>query len=130
PLPPPAPGPKKSARMVLQPNGRYSVYVGSSAIGQGLETAFAQIAADALEVTLDRIRGVFHGTTSYVSDGYGAYHSRSVVMGGSAMLDAANNLRQAIRAEAAQHLGCEPAEAALVEGTKAVGLLARSLGWS
>ena len=51
--------------MVLEPDGLYSVYVGSSAIGQGLETAFAQIAADALEVPMDRIRGVFHGTTSY-----------------------------------------------------------------
>src|ERR1700682_197118 len=75
-----AAGPKESARMVLEPDGSYSVYVGSSAIGQGLETAFAQIAADALEVPMDGIRGVFHGTTSFVSDGYGAYHSRSVVM--------------------------------------------------
>src|SRR5262249_19914970 len=87
-----AAGPKESARIVLEPDGRYAVYVGSSAIGQGLETAFAQIAADALEVPMDGIRGVFHGTTSYVTDGYGAYHSRSVVMGGSAMLDAANKL--------------------------------------
>src|SRR5712691_3865546 len=116
-----AAGPKESARMVLEPDGDYSVYVGSSAIGQGLETAFAQIAADALEVTLERIRGVFHGTTSYVSDGYGAYHSRSVVMGGSAMLDAAKNLREVIRAQAAQRLGCQPSEIEIVEGSKAVG---------
>jgi carbon-monoxide dehydrogenase large subunit len=116
-----AAGPKESARIVLEPDGRYAVYVGSSAIGQGLETAFAQIAADALEVTLDRIRGVFHGTTSYVSDGYGAYHSRSVVMGGSAMLDAANKLREAIRVEAAKSLGCAPAQVEIVDGIKAVG---------
>jgi carbon-monoxide dehydrogenase large subunit len=86
-----------------------------------LETAFAQIAADALEVTIDRIRGVFHGSTSYVGDGYGAYHSRSVVMGGSAMLDAAKNLREAIRAQAAQRLSCQPSEVEIVEGSKAVG---------
>jgi aerobic carbon-monoxide dehydrogenase large subunit len=116
-----AAGPKESARIVLEPDGLYSVYVGSSAIGQGLETAFAQIAADALEVTIDRIRGVFHGSTSYVADGYGAYHSRSVVMGGSAMLDAAKNLREAIRAQAAQRLGCQPSEVEIVEGSKAVG---------
>ena len=116
-----AAGPKESARIVLEPDGLYSVYVGSSAIGQGLETAFAQIAADALEVTIDRIRGVFHGSTSYVADGYGAYHSRSVVMGGSAMLDAAKNLRAAIRAQAAQRLGCQPSEVEIVEGSKAVG---------
>jgi aerobic carbon-monoxide dehydrogenase large subunit len=116
-----AAGPKESARIVLEPDGRYAVYVGSSAIGQGLETSFAQIAADALEVPLAGIRGVFHGTTSYVSDGYGAYHSRSVVMGGSAMLDAAEKLRAAIRAEAAKRLGCAAAEVEIVDGSKAVG---------
>jgi carbon-monoxide dehydrogenase large subunit len=122
-----AAGPKESARIVLEPEGDYSVYVGSSAIGQGLETAFAQIAADALEVPMDRIRGVFHGTTSYVSDGYGAYHSRSVVMGGSAMLDATKNLHAAIRTAAAQRLGCEPSQVQIVEGTDAVGPGGRSV---
>jgi len=116
-----AAGPKESARIVLEPDGRYAVYVGSSAIGQGLETAFAQIAADALEVPLDRIRGVFHGSTAYVSDGYGAYHSRSVVMGGSAMLNAADKLRATIREAAAKRLGCAAAEVEIVEGIKAVG---------
>src|SRR5919204_373644 len=116
-----AAGPKESARIVLEPDGRYSVYVGSSAIGQGLETAFAQIAADALEVTIDRIRGVFHGSTSYVDDGYGAYHSRSVVMGGSAILDAAAKLRDAIRTQAAQRLNCQASAVEIVDGLKAVG---------
>jgi aerobic carbon-monoxide dehydrogenase large subunit len=115
-----AAGPKESARIVLEPDGSYSVYVGSSAIGQGLETAFAQIAADALEVPLERIRGIFHGSTSYVSDGYGAYHSRSVVMGGSAMLDAATKLREAIRVAAAKRLGCAPREVEIVDGARAV----------
>jgi aerobic carbon-monoxide dehydrogenase large subunit len=116
-----AAGPKETARMVLEPDGMYSVYVGSSAVGQGLETAFAQIAADALEVPMDRIKGVFHGSTSYVSDGYGAYHSRSVVMGGSAMLAAAENLRAAIRAAAAAKLACAPEQIKIVDGTTAVG---------
>jgi aerobic carbon-monoxide dehydrogenase large subunit len=116
-----AAGPKESARIVLEPDGRYAVYVGSSGIGQGLETAFAQIAADALEIPMDRIRGVFHGSTNYVSDGYGAYHSRSVVMGGSAILDASGKLREAIRARAAERLGCEAAEIQIVEGSRAVG---------
>src|SRR5204863_2394270 len=116
-----AAGPKESARIVLERGGLYSVYVGSSAIGQGLETAFAQIAADALEVTIDRIRGVFHGTTSYVGDGYGAYHSRSVVMGGSAILDAAAKLRETIRTRAAQRLNCQASAAEIFEGMKVVG---------
>jgi carbon-monoxide dehydrogenase large subunit len=123
-----AAGPKESARIVLELDGRYSVYVGSSAIGQGLETVFAQIAADALEVTIDHIRGVFHGSTSYVGDGYGAYHSRSVVMGGSAILDAATKLREAIRTQAAQRLACQPSEVEIVDGVKAVGPGGKSIG--
>ena len=122
-----AAGPKETARIVLEPDGSFSVYVGSSAIGQGLETAFAQIAADALEVPLDRIRGVLHGSTAYVSDGYGAYHSRSVVMGGSAILAAADNLRAVIRAQAAERLGCAPGEVEIVEGEKAVAPSGRSV---
>jgi carbon-monoxide dehydrogenase large subunit len=116
-----AAGPKESARIVLEPEGDFSVFVGSSAVGQGLETAFAQIAADALEIPMDRIRGVFHGSTSHVSDGYGAYHSRSIVMGGSAILVAVEKLNDALRARAAELLRCAPADVTIVEGSKAVG---------
>jgi carbon-monoxide dehydrogenase large subunit len=110
-----AAGPKESARLVLETDGTFTVYVGSSAVGQGLETVFAQIAADALEIPMERIRGVFHGSTSCVSDGYGAYHSRSVVMGGSAILAAATGLREAIRAAAAQRLKCAPSEVTFLD---------------
>jgi carbon-monoxide dehydrogenase large subunit len=116
-----AAGPKETARIVLEPDGSYSVFVGSSAVGQGLETAFAQIAADALEIPIDRIRGVFHGSTAFVSDGYGSYHSRAVVMGGSAIVNAASALRQAIAEAGARRLGCEPASVQIAEGAKAVG---------
>jgi carbon-monoxide dehydrogenase large subunit len=122
-----AAGPKESARLVLETDGAFTVHVGSSAVGQGLETVFAQIAADALEVPMERIRGVFHGSTSCVSDGYGAYHSRSVVMGGSAILSAATGLRDAIRSRAAQVMGCTPAEVVLLDG-EATGPGGRSIG--
>ena len=52
----------------------------------------AQIAADAMEMPYDKIT-VLHGSTAYVKDGYGAYHSRSTVMGGSAILLAAEKLK-------------------------------------
>ena len=91
--------------------------MGSSAVGQGVETVFAQIAADALEIPMDRIREVLHGSTAHVSDGYGAYHSRSVVMGGSALLDAAEKFRSAIRIAAANRLGCDAAAVKLGEET-------------
>jgi carbon-monoxide dehydrogenase large subunit len=115
-----AAGPKETAGLAINEDGSISVFIGSSAVGQGVETVFAQIAADALEVPIDRIRGVFHGSTAYVSDGYGAYHSRSVVMGGSALLDAAKNFQEALRAAAAKRLGCAAADISLRED-KVVG---------
>src|SRR5207244_489279 len=85
-----------------------------------LETVCAQIAADALEMSLDRVRNVFHGSTDCVREGFGSYSSRSVVMGGSAILAAAENLRGAIRTAAAERLGCAAGEVALLDG-RAVG---------
>jgi aerobic carbon-monoxide dehydrogenase large subunit len=101
-----ASGPKETARLALETDGSVSVYVGSSAVGQGLETVCAQIAADALEIPIDRIRGVFHGSTDYVSEGVGSFSSRSVVMGGSAIVAAAERLRDALKTAAAERLGC------------------------
>jgi carbon-monoxide dehydrogenase large subunit len=125
-----AAGPKETARLVLEPDGSFSVYVGSSAVGQGLETAFAQIAGDALEVPLERISGVFHGSTAHVSDGYGSYHSRAVVMGGSAILDAAEKLRAQIRLEAAARFGCAAEQVELVAGGTAVGPAGKSIAFA
>jgi len=113
-------GPRENARLVLEPDASISVYVGSSAIGQGLETIFAQITADALEIPIERIRGVFHGSTSYIRQGFGTAGSRSTVMGGSAILDAATNLKQAIRNAAAAQFGCLPDEVKIVDDMRTV----------
>ena len=88
-----AAGPRESARIVLDANGEVSVFVGSANVGQGLETVCLQIAADALGLPMERLK-IFHGSTTYVNDGFGAYHSRSVVMGGTAIQIAAKNLRE------------------------------------
>ena len=45
-----AAGPKETARLEIEPGGTVAVFIGSSAVGQGVETVFAQIAADALEI--------------------------------------------------------------------------------
>ncbi|HEY7299423.1 MAG TPA: xanthine dehydrogenase family protein molybdopterin-binding subunit [Xanthobacteraceae bacterium] len=111
-----AAGPKETARLAINEEGAVSVFIGSSAVGQGVETVFAQIAADALELPMDRIEGVHHGSTAYVSDGYGAYHSRSVVMGGSALLDATEKFRSALRIEAGKRIGCAADEISIDEG--------------
>jgi carbon-monoxide dehydrogenase large subunit len=112
-----AAGPKEEARLVLETDGTLSVYLGSSSVGQGLETIMAQIAADATEMPYEKIR-VRHGSTSHVKEGYGAYHSRSTVMGGSAILRAAEQLKERIRALGAKRLGCL-AEQVMLDGERA-----------
>ncbi|MFL9823376.1 xanthine dehydrogenase family protein molybdopterin-binding subunit [Rhodoplanes sp. SY1] len=112
-----APGPAESAMLRLEPDGRVAVHVGSSALGQGLETVMAQIAADALERPLDAIARVVHGSTDAVRDGFGSYSSRAVVMGGSAVLAAAESLKRSIRAAAAEALGCAADDVTLDDGT-------------
>jgi aerobic carbon-monoxide dehydrogenase large subunit len=112
-----ASGPKESARLVVEADGKVSVYVGSSSIGQGLETVCAQIAADALEIPMDDIAGVFHGSTDHVVDGYGSYSSRSVVMGGNAIVAAAKELRAAVRSAAAKQWSCAAEDVEIDAGT-------------
>ncbi|WP_283805678.1 xanthine dehydrogenase family protein molybdopterin-binding subunit [Rhodopseudomonas palustris] len=64
-----------------------------------------QIAADAMELPLDAIR-VFHGSTTYVKEGWGSYHSRSTVMGGNAVLLAAGQIKAQMLAAGAGLLQC------------------------
>jgi carbon-monoxide dehydrogenase large subunit len=111
-----AAGPRENARMVLEDDGSVSVYVGSSAVGQGVQTILMQIAADAMELPLERVR-VFHGSTSYVKEGWGSYHSRSTVMGGNAVLLAAAQLKAQILSAAAEVLQCEAEDVRYEDGT-------------
>ncbi len=103
-------GPRENARLVIETDGKISVFVGSSSVGQGVETVFSQIAADALEVPMERINNVFHGSTDYVTEGFGSFSSRSIVMGGNAIVNAADTLRDLVREAAAQRLGCAASE--------------------
>jgi carbon-monoxide dehydrogenase large subunit len=100
-------GPKENARLELGPDGSVTVYVGSAAVGQGLETIMAQIAADTLGMPIDKMR-VLHGSTIYLEEGFGSFHSRSTVLGGSAVFEGAMALLQKIRIAAAERLGCAP----------------------
>ena len=110
----------ETVRLVLQDDGRVMVNVGSSAIGQGVETVFRQIAGDLLELPLERIAGVQHGSTGLVKDGVGAFSSRSTVMAGSALAAAAASFKEAVTAAAAKRLGCAASAVEIVDG-RAVG---------
>jgi carbon-monoxide dehydrogenase large subunit len=93
-------GPSETARIRIEEDGSFAVYVGSSALGQGVETIMAQIAADALEVPFERVR-VYHGSTTYLENGFGSYGSRATVMGGGAIVKAAEGLLAQIKQTAA-----------------------------
>jgi carbon-monoxide dehydrogenase large subunit len=95
-----AAGPRENARIELRADGFAHVFVGSSGVGQGVETVLSQIAADALEIPIERIK-IYKGSTVYLAAGFGSFSSRATVMGGSAILDAVANLQTQIRARAA-----------------------------
>jgi aerobic carbon-monoxide dehydrogenase large subunit len=111
---------KENARAVVEPDGSVTVYVGSSVLGQGLETTLAQVAADTLKLPFDRIT-IRHGSTTYLREGFGTFASRSMVVGGSAVMDGCNNLLTAIRAAAAARLGFPNEEIAIADGVVSAG---------
>jgi carbon-monoxide dehydrogenase large subunit len=75
----------------------------------------AQIAADALEIPLERIR-VMHGSTHYLREGFGSYGSRATVMGGSAVVLAAGNLLKAFGHAAAARLAADVDDLTIADG--------------
>jgi aerobic carbon-monoxide dehydrogenase large subunit len=95
---------KENARAIIEKNGSVTIYVGSSVLGQGLETTLAQVAADTLRLPFDRIK-ILHGSTTYLREGFGTFASRSMVVGGSAVKSACDNLLLAIRSAATERLG-------------------------
>ncbi len=75
----------ESAQVRVQPTGKVSVYVGSHAHGQGHETTFAQVVADKLGIALEDVE-IVHGDSEAVAFGMGTYGSRSLAVGGSAIM--------------------------------------------
>jgi len=111
---------KENARLVIEPDGSVNVFVGSSVLGQGLETTLAQVAADTLKLPFERIK-ILHGSTTYVREGFGTFASRSMVVGGSAVMDGCNNLIAAIKAAATQRLGFPNEEITIADGEVVAG---------
>ena len=109
----------ESGAVRLDPTGGVTVLTGSSPHGQGLETAFSQIAADALGVSPERV-AVVHGDTDAIPTGVGTYGSRSLSIGGSAVAVAAAELRGKILAAAAALLEAAPHDVVLSGGAAAV----------
>ncbi len=93
----------ESASVRMLPSGKVEVITGSSAHGQGHETAWAQIAADRLGVPWEDIR-VLHGDTSISPKGMDTYGSRSLAVGGVALYNACDKVIDKARRVAAHML--------------------------
>lgn len=81
----------ESAEVRFNPTGQISVYTGSHSHGQGHDTTFAQIAADELGVAMENI-DVVHGDTNKGTFGMGTYGSRSLTVGGVAIVNACRKI--------------------------------------
>ncbi len=97
----------ESARVTVLADGRVIARSGSSPHGQGHETTFAQLVADRLGIDPGEVELRFGEIP-----GVGTYASRSVAMGGSALVQASERILAQARRVAARHLWCRPEEVA------------------
>lgn len=91
------------AEVRMLPTGKVEVVTGSSAHGQGHETSWSQLVADKLGVAFDDVE-VLHGDTQVSPKGLDTYGSRSLVVGGQAVLKAADKVIEKARPIAAHLL--------------------------
>ena len=105
----------ETSTVQVDPAGRATVYTGSSPHGQGHETTFAQIAADALAMPLEDV-SVVYGDTALIAQGAGTRASRSIVVGGSAVATASRQVREKALTLAAALLRTDPQHVELRRG--------------
>jgi carbon-monoxide dehydrogenase large subunit len=100
----------------LHTDGTVTVHTGSSPHGQGHETTWAQIVADALGVAFDDIT-VLHSDTDKVARGWGTAGSRSAVLAGTAAGVAAERIAAELRRLASDRLEAAPEDIVLRDGS-------------
>ncbi|RVU33877.1 xanthine dehydrogenase family protein molybdopterin-binding subunit [Hwanghaeella grinnelliae] len=81
----------ESANVRVNPTGSVTIFTGSHSHGQGHETTFAQLVSETLGLPLDQVE-ISHGDTNKVAFGMGTYGSRSLAVGGEAMMKAMNKI--------------------------------------
>lgn len=97
----------ESVTIRVLPTGKVEVVSGSTPHGQGHDTAWSQIVADQLGVPFEDVT-VLHGDTRVAVKGMDTYGSRSLAVGGVAMVQAAEKVREKARKVAAHLLECSP----------------------
>lgn len=108
-------GPTDGARVSVDTTGAIEVVTGGASVGQGFETAMAQICAEQLGVDYSAIR-VVHGRTDRIEHGVGAHAARATVLTGSAVHVAAGKVRQKALNMASELLDVSPEQLDLVDG--------------
>ncbi len=93
----------ESAEVRVHPTGSVTVFTGSHSHGQGHETTFAQLISDMLGVPFEGI-DIVHGDTGRIAYGMGTYGSRSLAVGGEAIMRATNRIVDKARKIAAHML--------------------------
>src|SRR5581483_2613037 len=112
-------GPYEGATVRLDAAGHAVVATGACSQGQGHETSFAQVAADALGIPLEWVT-VVGGDTAAIPFGVGTFASRSAVNAGSSIHVAAGRVREKVVAAAAALLEAAPADVEIVDGVVSV----------
>ncbi|CCH27819.1 xanthine dehydrogenase family protein molybdopterin-binding subunit [Actinosynnema sp. NPDC047251] len=107
------------AAIRMLPTGKVEVVTGTSPHGQGHETAWSQIVADRLGVPFEDVE-VLHGDTQVAHRGMDSYGSRSLAVGGTAVVLAADKVLAKARTVAAHLLECSADDVEFTAGTFAV----------
>ncbi|MEO1260647.1 MAG: molybdopterin cofactor-binding domain-containing protein [Bacteroidota bacterium] len=105
----------ESAQVRVQPTGKVSVYTGSHSHGQGHETTFAQVVADKFGIPLEDVE-IVHGDSDSVAFGMGTYGSRSLAVGGSAIVKSIEKVIEKGTKIAAHKLECAEADLEFADG--------------
>ncbi|MQA74474.1 MAG: molybdopterin-dependent oxidoreductase [Solirubrobacterales bacterium] len=109
------PGTFEQSRVVADPDGTFTVHVGIASVGQGVETVLAQVAADRLQVPIERVR-MSYQDTDLIPEGQGAFSSRATVFGGNAVAGAVRNLHEVARVAAGARLDIDPDKVVIESG--------------
>jgi carbon-monoxide dehydrogenase large subunit len=120
----------ETATVRMEPDGSVRMILGTSPHGQGHETSFAQLAADRLGVPIERITLVHSDTDVTPYSPYGTAASRSMAMGGGALVVAADRLADKVRRVAGVLLEADPADITLEGGRATVAGTDRGLDLS
>lgn len=97
----------EGARIRIEQTGTVNVYIGVSPHGQGQETSFAQLVGDEFGIPMENVV-VQHGDTESTPEGRGTYGSRGTSVGGSAVFNAAQRLKEKMKQIAAHMLEASP----------------------